>query len=377
MIDTICLLIPRDKIKLKSMPEGTTLFKMQSDNDFAKKFVLNPSKTQIETGKYYPRMTGYKRKFSQDAQLKVELSLPKLLYKNNVDELEDADFDEVITILKIRIEEMGVYIEKWVLEYAQISAIHFSKNIIFTDGITSKYVISELHKIDFRKTFDFTKTKFANEGQSIYAYTGSHHFTLYDKIADINQNLKRGKIDRSENTFQERSLFDELEKKNVVEILRMEARITMKVKLNSMLEKLGYKKNIAFKDIFKKEISQKIVYQYWTDLVSKNNMILFSLNTTPKDILRTLQGQVGIKTKEIIYQVGLIMLSKDDAGIRQLRQILSKKHSDRNWQRFKQDIIKVGNFLSKNNVRNWVSEIEKQLVEFNSVKVKDLGLEIP
>jgi hypothetical protein len=89
MIDTVCLLIPKEKMIYLS---GVSSWELYSKTDQYEKYVRNPSKAEKETGKTFPRLTGYSRRFSQEANVRIEFSVPKLLYMNNLDELEDKDF---------------------------------------------------------------------------------------------------------------------------------------------------------------------------------------------------------------------------------------------------------------------------------------------
>jgi len=208
MIDTIRLLIPKDDM---TYLYGTSSWELHSKTEEYSKFVRNPSKAEKETGKYYPKLTGYKRRFSQSANVRIEFSVPKLLYLNNLEELENKDFPKVIEALQDRLKIMGVSVMKSVLENASVSSVHFSKNISLQDGYTASHLISEMNKVDLRKSFDFTKTRFMNDGQSLYAYTISHEFVIYDKIADLRKDKKRA-IDKDQTLYQ-RSLFSELNKK--------------------------------------------------------------------------------------------------------------------------------------------------------------------
>ena len=125
-------------------------------------FINNATKEQKEDKtKYYPRVAGIKQGYKKI--VKIEFSVPKLIFLNNLDELEEKDFDEVINTLHERLKEMNVYIEKKRLRVAEVSAIHFGKNIILKDGYTPSYVISELEKININKHFDVTKTRFMSD----------------------------------------------------------------------------------------------------------------------------------------------------------------------------------------------------------------------
>ena len=75
------------------------------------KYIRNPTKQELEKGFYYPRMTLMQQCFSDGnfiIKLKIEFSAPKLMFKNNFDELEDKDFDNVVDTLLRKLEEMGI-----------------------------------------------------------------------------------------------------------------------------------------------------------------------------------------------------------------------------------------------------------------------------
>ena len=368
MIDTICLLIPKDKM---TYLYGTSSWELYSKTEQYSKFVRNPSKAEKETGNYFPRLTGYKRRFSQDANVRMEFSVPKLLYLNNLEELEDKDFPKVIEALQERLKTMGVIITKSVLENAPISSVHFSKNILLQDGYTANHLISEMNKVDLRKSFDFAKTRFMNDGQSLYAHTSSHELVIYDKIADLRKDKKRA-IDKDQTQYQ-RSLFSEMNKENELqEIIRFEIRLNQKQKMNKVLEDLGYEKNPVFRQVFNTEMSKKVVNDYWKKLIKERNLGLFSISISIKDILRTLfLADKKLKPKQAIYLLGLFMLAKDENGMRQLRTILSKQAEDRTWYRIAKDMRQASELITKNKLRDWVSQIDKALEDYKPYKIKN------
>src|ERR1043165_3434798 len=72
--------------------------------------VQNPSKADLDAGRYLPRLTLARRKAGPDfsVTLRVEFSAPKLIYGNNFDELISRDFETVVVVLQKRLSEMGV-----------------------------------------------------------------------------------------------------------------------------------------------------------------------------------------------------------------------------------------------------------------------------
>lgn len=366
MIDTICLLIPKESMYYLN---GVASWELYSKTDQYEKYVRNPSKAEKMTGKYFPRLTGYKRNFSQDANVRIEFSAPKLLYLNNLDELEDKDFLKIIEVLQDRLEAMGVRVFKSILENASVSSVHFSKNILLQDGYTASHLISEMNKVDLRKSFDFAKTRFMNDGQSLYAHTTAHQLVIYDKIADMGKEKKRA-VDKDQTGYQ-RSLFDVLMKETEAqEIIRFEIRLNHKQKMNKVLEDLGYQKNPSFKSVFREEISKKVVIDYWQKLIKKRNLGLFSISMSLKDILHTLfLADKKLKPKQAIYLLGLFTLAKDENGMRQLRTIVSKRARDRTWYRIASDMQRASELITKNKLRDWVTQVDKSLEDYKPYKI--------
>ncbi len=372
MIDTVCLLIPKDKLTVIDLSHyGVPTWNLHSKTDQYDKFVKNPSKRDLESGLYFPRLTGYKRKgFRQEANVRIEFSVPKLLYLNNLDELENKDFPQVISVLQDRLRTMGIIVSKALLEKASVSSVHFSRNIQLEDGYTVTHLISEMNKVNLRKSFDFSKTRFMNDGQSLYAHTTTHQMVVYDKVSDLNKDKKRA-IDKDQTLYQ-RSLFAELSKDTELrEILRFEIRLNHKQKMNKVLEDLGYSKNPTFKDVFSAEMSRKVVESYWLKLIKERNLGLFSISVSVKDILRTLfLADKKLKPKQAIYLLGLFQLAKDEDGMRQLRTIVSKRSHDRTWYRIAKDMQKASELITKNKIRNWVTQIDKKLEIYQPYKTK-------
>lgn len=370
MIDTICLLIPKEKLLFLSENNGPA-WSLQSHTEEYDKFVRNPTKLQKESGNYYPRLTGYKRKYRDERNVKIEFSIPKIIYNNNLDEVEENQFDEIVNALKNRLREMGIVATENTIKKAQVSSIHYSKNIVLEDGYTVNQVISEINKIDLRKSFDFAKARFINDGQSLYLHTSSHEFTIYDKLADMKKDKKRA-IDKDQTIIQ-RTLFYEIEKKKILsEVLRFEVRLGKKIKMDSLLEKLGYSKNMNFEELFKKEISQKVVSHYWETLITERNLGLFTIQNSDKDILRSVYKAIpNIKPNRAIYLTGLLLLAKDGNGMRELRSIIEKKSNNRTWFRIAKDVRELSSTLPSNLVRGWVKQIDNALKDYKTLRIKD------
>lgn len=80
----------------------------------------------------------------------------------------------------------------------------------------------------------------------------------------------------------------------------------------------------------------------------------------------------NIKPKQAIYLLGLFMLAKDENGMRQLRAIVSKRSHDRTWYRIVKDMQQASELITKNKLRDWVTQLDKNLEEYKPYKCKKL-----
>ncbi len=372
MIDTVILSIPKEKATMLDMSAyGVSGWDLQAKTKAYEKFTKNPSSKDKEYG-YFPRLTGYRRKNGRiqwDSTIRIEFSAPKLIYQNNLDELIDGQFEQVVEELYDRMSRMGVVIPQQYIKEATVTSVHYSKNVELKNMYTSQYVISELNKINLNKRFDLTRARFMNDGQSLYAYTQSHSFVIYDKVADLVRGKKRS-IDR-EQTVQQLKLFGPLtEGPDSHEILRFEVRLSQKRKMKSLFKKLGFDENPTFGQVFSKEKSKAVLQYYWNTMISGNSMTLFGYSPTSKDLLKQIlltKNKMG--PKEAIYKAGLICLIREGNGMRELRTILSKQSKDRTWYRIASDAKETGLALNKLRPREWYEQVEKAFKEFKAYRI--------
>jgi len=370
MLDTVILTIPRGSFKLR--PEAFTpnanILKMSGN--YLVKCVNNPTASDKRNGTYRPRMTLMKRmtKNGDEIPLKIEFSVAKMLYGNNVDEVQESDFERVVNALHKAMSDMGVIVLTEDIRNAKVSAFHPSKNIELRSGYTSSFVITELHKIDVSKKMDLNRDSFRNSGHSLQFYTNSHSLVIYDKVQDLKKPEKRA-MDKDQNLIQ-LSLFETLAKKEKKEILRIEARLAKKVKLNATLKALSLKENPTFQEIFSKDLCQKILRNYWEELITSKNLFLFEIESSPKKTLEKIfKNRPDIKPKDALYLVGLWVLSKE--GIRDTRAIIERGATPRTWYRIAEDLPFLDD-ISDKTYHGWVKQINDALNDFEPFRLSTL-----
>jgi hypothetical protein len=255
------------------------------------------------------------------------------------------------------------------LENAEIISFHPSKNIPLSKGYTANLAIKELNKIDCSKRFDFDEKNYRNNGEVLQFYTRSHSFVIYDKINDLVKPQKRA-TDKDQ-TKQQLSIFDYIKtNEQTLQILRLEIRLSLRQKLNSVMDFLEQKTNPTFKDIFNKEICKKIVNSYWDNFFG-NNLFVFNTNSSPQYILELIFMKYP-KTKilQAIKTVGLYMLCKDDDGIRGFRQIIdSHRHKRTDWQAVKRDLKQLEDEIFTSSVWGFIKDIRRELKDFKPFRL--------
>ncbi|MGD9116762.1 MAG: hypothetical protein PVJ61_06250 [Dehalococcoidia bacterium] len=336
------------------------------------KCVQNPTTTELRAGKYKPRLTVTKR-IGRNRQyqiaLRVEFSIPKLLYGNNFDELEDEDFSLVISKLKQSLRDMGVIVSEPVLVNAPVSAIHFSKNIPLVDYTTPYTYLERLSRINLNQRLDLNQTDFRNEGHSLKFRANSFEVAFYDKMKDLDKvKISEKRAEENENASQIK-LFEKLEISKPFEVLRMEVRLNRRQKLRQVLTKVGIEIEPTVHALFRREIAQKVLLYYMSEIERSYPPILLYDYKDAKTFLSNLLISNG-KTGKTGLRKALQMLGArviiEEVGIREFREI-TKKHGRANWYRFNKEMVTMGGVPEQQPF----ATIRQCLKEFKPLKLID------
>ncbi len=303
----------------------------------------NPKKSDLESGIYKPRLTLTNRfngTGGREPTLKVELSLPKLLFGNNFDELVAGDFGPVAGLLKSRLRDMGVKVMDDTLKNANVSAVHYAKNIPLTDGTTPHYIISKIKEANIKLSLDVNQTDFRNDGHSYKWHANSYEVAFYDKIKDLEASKVSEKRALEKDNAIQLGLFDTIKEKKRFEVLRMEVRLNKRQKIGQLFGTLGISSELTFKSLFDPTISQKVLLHYLDEIESKRPALLDYKSTTPKALLADLivkNPQMG--PQRIMQMFGLKQVF-DTVNPRELRAMFGRK-SQRSWYRLIAETKKI------------------------------------
>jgi len=218
--------------------------------------------------------------------LKAEFSVPKLLYRNSLQEVSEADWGNIVSLFCSSLLDVGVRIKADTVANAQVSAVHLCKNILLPKDITMQEALSELQRVDINKVVDITQKEIKNGGRILHIYSGTIERVFYDKVADaVRPKVKRkdkGHVDY------ERAIIEKFELQNR-EVFRYEYRIkkaqTVMREINNVLDRKP-KTFVAFKDLFAPNLFRTILQKSWNTLIQRPENQLALLG--PKDDLAML-----------------------------------------------------------------------------------------
>jgi hypothetical protein len=296
----------------------------------------NPTKKELKEGIYKPRLTLYSSLQKHNAfepHLKIELSLPKLIFGNNFQELRYKDFGAVVKKLAIVLSQMGVQTSEEILAHSSVSGIHYAKNIPLTDGTTPYQYIKKIKEAQLSGTLDVNETQFKNDGHSYKWHCNAYEVVFYDKIKDLEQSFKSEKRALEKDNALQAPLFKKLKKrKKKFELLRMEVRLNKRQKIKQLFAKLNIKHDLSFKKLFKPAIARKVLLHYLDSLSGKRLALLDYHASSDVDMLTTLTlNNLHLSPKQVIQQFGL-KKTLESMNLGQLRNLFAHCSSG-SWRR--------------------------------------------
>lgn len=346
MIDTIVITLSRDVFEITD-PELFTpsaAWALTSNIERGMQSKQNPLKKELLKGIYKPRLTiAYRhQKVAKPAIiLKIELSLPKLLFGNNFSELRFRDFPAIVNKLVYTLEGMGIATTTHALSNAPISAVHYSKNISLTDGSTPHFYISKIKEANTKLSLDVNQTEYRNAGHSYKWHTNYYEVAFYDKIRDLEKAQTSNKRAVEKDNELQLSIHEQLQKRRTkFEVLRMEVRLNKRVKIKELFAKLGITTDLTFKKMFKPAISKKVLLHYFDELVSKRPLLLDYRSSNGKALLTDLLfNNTNLGPKQILQLYGFKQ-ALEIMDMRELRTMFSRC-SPRSWQRLIADVSNI------------------------------------
>ena len=366
MIDTITLSIPVTKMDIGNLeqfsPSAINVF--TTDRGY-RYYSRNPTDTERKLAIYVPIYTLYRRYRNElDISLNIQFSIPKLLYKNNFQEVSEYDFENILDKLELKLRLHSFNISRERLVNAKVVAIHFSKNILLSEGLNCPMVLNQLKKaLDTNLKQDFAENQFKNGGQILHLHTKDSEFAIYDKVRELQQakTSKEKSVDKQ--VYTQLNLLDELLNNNYLRIeFRMTGQKAIKRKIQSYTPEYS-EIPLTFKELFSRKLSQALLSSFWNKEI-KNKYV--SITWKPEDFyekmisIKTLNPQLS--ERQLIntsFMQGIISAR----GIQALRSTMGWYGKDSyKWSNYKK-LLK--NLKVEDNRAYIINDIDEQLSKFN------------
>lgn len=344
MIDTITIRLSHSEFKIlnhdKFSPDCYHFFYPPYSKMGARAYLdayQNPTRAELKDGIYKPQLTLRKRNQSPEPSiyLYIQFSAPKILYRNNFDELRDSDLNEIISRLTQALRKMGVILRITDLGEAKVTKIHYSKNIVLPEYIIPSMVIGEIKKVDFNLHNELTERDYRNAGHSIRFHTNNYELIIYDKKKDLQKSLHSDKRSIENGNSIQLKLFDNIKKKKQFEVLRIESRLN---NANWIKKELGIsKQNQTLKTLFNSELSCKLLIKSWKAIIDRYRLLRCEIDDKEKFLATFMINNPDVRLTNALATYGFLELAKH-MGIGTFRNIVENKYSNRTWYTLKKTI---------------------------------------
>jgi hypothetical protein len=333
------------------------------------KAVLNPSAINKKLGKYQPRLTytqrprGYQR---AAYELVIELSLPKIAYGNNFDELTDTDFPRLVKQLRDTLKEMNIWLFTHQLEEAEVRAVHYSKNFVFTDYTSCSSVLQMLRTADISKTYDVQSTDFRNGGYVLHIHSNSLDIAIYDKLADLQQSKTSEKRAIEKDNYVQLDMLDLIAPKKPVSVMRYEVRLNGKKKTRDALAAVGFTEPLTLKSVYSAELAKKLLQNHWQNFFDNLPKLALDTDDPDKVLANILRSKELTGPTQAAARLGMALLLKDSED-RYVRTLFENRFGKHAWARLK-PLTKQPAKVQYKTILN----INKMLELFEPTKIEDI-----
>ncbi len=376
MIDTIVLTLKLDMFKIiepyKFQPNANEILNAEYERGGRgyKKCSQNPTPRELKSGNYKPRLTltrRVKRDWQYEITLRIEFSIPKLLFGNNFDELENDDLFDTIIVLQRKLKEMGILVSEVNLATSPVSSVHYSKNIVLTDYTTPLTYIKQLRKANINQSLDTNQTDFRNEGHSWKYRANTFEIVFYDKLKDLEYAGKSKKRSEEKNNEMQFGLFDNRPKNEPFEVLRIEIRLNTRQKLKHIFRKIDRQSEPTLFNVFSQQTAKSVLLYYINEIEEAYPPILMSNKDKYADYFNELLVRFpNIKLHTALKLTGLKGIL-EEVGVRELRH-LTKRYGKPSWYALNSQMKE---YRETDNSRPVFPFLRKEINDFIPLKLVD------
>jgi hypothetical protein len=376
MLDTVILSLDISEFRIMTThysrwsPDITYFFKPPYPKLGGRKYiqaVRTATKDDKKDGLYIPRIKLIRsvRTGGYSTRLYVEFSAPKILFNNNFDELADGDFDSLCKQLSKVLRKLGVVVNKELIKTAQVNTIHYSKNIILTDGRLAKMLVRKLAKTNVSSRRQTKYKTYGNDGEAMYFHTNKWAFVAYDKLAEFRRSRTSPKGLFEKDYYCQLSLFDEYTPPPPFEVIRLEVRYIDRKTIKSNLHRAGitYTNELTFIELYSEQTAKAMLLHELAQVETATPNIMLADPNLERFVADLVANNPNAQRNAFIYAVGLkVML--EQLGSRGTRSILNANSSQ--WSRL---TAKTKSLDLTHKEHDTIATMRQSIVAFRRIKL--------
>lgn len=307
-------MLPVDTVKI-ILPKGN--FKVKKLRNFKFNYVglsRTATKQEKQHGDYGPKVT----LSNLTGACTIEVSLPKLLKGNNLQELNCSDFKQIIRMLRVHLWSYGIAVSKENLRTADLYRVDFGKNIDLTSICSVADVLALLNRcIGFGRKATY-QIQYQNGGRALRLQNASTDLLLYDKLYAYEMAGISEKLSIEKDHYCQKPLYEMLSCSNK-SVLRIEQRYTTRRAIKRLFALYGILRH-TFEDICNPKVGQDVITAEWKLLV-KN--CIFPMQSREKHLLAQIMeilktGQC--KTLRSVFTYVLLQYLLEEYAAKDLRK---------------------------------------------------------
>jgi hypothetical protein len=344
---------------------------------YLRHFVLRPD---IISNLCFPKVDLYERVNMTTNEIEYEgvimLSIPKLMFENNLQEITSADKNRVFGTISDRLYQIGIQVSEVTIATAPLSVVHFCKNIFLPKEMSLRSILSELGKVDMGKSYDTTNIlhhKDKNNSKVVHFYCKTRDWVFYDKIEDL-QRTKSRRIDKQRTEYEkEISTLFCLED---TEVFRFEYRLnkaqTISSEINPLLGR-DYKERVTFADVFSDELWRNVLNNSWKRMLDRpeNQLALLDTNNSLSLFLHMLdeackKDNGAHSQNKALISFGLAVAIKEN-GAKTVRQEIEKRWLAKAGERINEKLYTAVSLLNDVPLSQGIVYIGEKLNQFTSI----------
>ena len=300
----------------------------------------------------------------------ITFSAPKLLYGNNIEEVTEAQYDDIVRTLCEQLSFLGLPTKyhKLDIEMAKIRRVDFSKNTMIAELVPIDQFCTMLMRAKHEHRSKFSQVQYRH-GELYRENTRYRSVVIYDKLAEFRNTLNKKEPANARGQF-----FLSAEKAHLFQVFKLEVQIENSNQIAIELKRFGLeRKDITFRSVFSEQLAHDILMRYWTKIVEKldPNPELFSEDNLWASFNTAIINRGNKTPQNFFASFGLSYLAHK-FGLNNLKDIVYREYGDQAWSRleklYEQPKLDQGLYTFISSMERIIDTMEPlQFGEYNGV----------